>query len=168
MWRPGFDFVERRHGFVRGFVRRFFQGSTDHRGVPGRPGRVVTMIEDSAGICWGTAYRIAPPDEARVVALLDHREKGGYRRLVLPVHDEDGRVVARALSYVATPDNEAYLGEASLPEIARQVIGASGPSGRNVDYVLALAAALRAIRAHDPHVFALEEAVTAALGENRS
>ena len=40
--------------------------------------------------------------------------------------------------------------------IARQIASATGPSGRNRDYVLHLADALRALGADDAHVFAVE------------
>jgi cation transport regulator ChaC len=70
VWRPSFPFAERRGAWIDGFARRFWQGSTDHRGVPGAPGRVVTLEPDARARCFGVAYRV--DDEgvpARRVAL---------------------------------------------------------------------------------------------------
>ncbi|HJK98062.1 MAG TPA: gamma-glutamylcyclotransferase, partial [Polyangiaceae bacterium LLY-WYZ-14_1] len=58
VWRPAFAYVERRPARLRGFARRFWQGSTDHRGVPGAPERVVTLVEEPSLEVGGTAYRV--------------------------------------------------------------------------------------------------------------
>ena len=34
MWKANFPFVSKVPGFIEGYERRFFQGNTDHRGVP--------------------------------------------------------------------------------------------------------------------------------------
>jgi cation transport protein ChaC len=155
VWRPGFDCAERRPAWIRGFARRFWQGSIDHRGVPGAPGRVVTLVREAEAACWGMAYRLAEGEAAaRVLAELDHREKGGYERLELELHFEGDRREA-GLVYVATAANPNYLGPAPLAEIAAQVRRSRGPSGSNREYVLRLAGALREGGAQDEHVFAL-------------
>lgn len=157
VWRPAFPFGASVPGYVIGWARRFWQGSTDHRGVPGAPGRVVTLVRDEGTRCWGVAYRIEPPRIAEVLGALDHREKGGYARHRQTVFRLDGTRLDEALVYVATPDNPEYLGEASMEELVRQVRRSHGPSGANVEYVRELARALRAMGAEDPHVFELAD-----------
>jgi cation transport regulator ChaC len=162
IFRPGFPFVERRVALLPGYARRFWQGSVDHRGVPGAPGRVVTLIEEPASECWGMAYRVAPESTEEVLLELDRREQGGYERTLVdlyfpPLEAVMKRALAvRALVYVATANNPNFLGAAELSALVRQVQSAHGPSGANRDYVLALATALREHGLSDEHVFELE------------
>lgn len=165
VWRPGFPYAERRAGWIEGFARRLWQGSTDHRGVPGRPGRVATLVPEPGAVCWGTVYRVAEARAEPVLAALDHRERGGFARHVVEARlqaAEPGHAApVRALVYVATPDNPNYLGPAPLSAIAAQVRESAGPSGPNVEYVVELARALRAMGAEDEHVYDLESLLVA-------
>lgn len=158
IWRPGFAYEDRREGFIEGWARRFFQSSTDHRGVPGAPGRVVTLVPRVGAYTWGVAYKIAAADEEAILDQLDYREKGGYER-------HDVRVYTRteeefdALIYIGTPGNPNWGGPADAQEIARIVHTAVGPSGTNIEYVTELAGALRAMDVEDYHVFAVDAAL---------
>jgi glutathione-specific gamma-glutamylcyclotransferase len=162
IFRPGFSFIDVRTAFIEGYCRRFWQGSTDHRGVPGAPGRVVTLVADPGARCWGRAYRVSEQEHERVVALLDERERGGYDRVTVEAFFDINRAEgAPVVVYLAAPKNQHYLGEASLAEIAEQVRRSSGPSGSNSDYVISLAACLRELGLSDDHVFDLEAALLA-------
>jgi cation transport regulator ChaC len=154
IYKAGFPYRERQPASIRGWVRRFWQGSHDHRGTPVRPGRVVTLVEQVGAECVGMAYRIAP----ETFEQLDVREKNGYLRVATPMRFADGGG-AEALVYIATEDNAAWLGPASVETMARHVAGSVGPSGRNDDYVFNLARALRELGADDPHVFSIEKAL---------
>ena len=129
----------------------------------------MTVVQEPEAECWGMAYRVAGEASAEVLAGLEVREQGGYDCCEVELHfAEAGRIPCvpsaestTALMYVATPANRNYIGEAPLAEIADQVLRSHGPSGPNVEYVLRLAAALRAIGAEDDHVFALERSVKA-------
>ena len=77
--------------------RRFYQGSTDHRGTEAFPGRTVTLERcEETEVCWGAAYRVAPENVERVVELLEIREKQYDLRVQLDLYyyvdddDDDG------------------------------------------------------------------------------
>lgn len=164
-------------GYVKGYARRFAQSSNDHRGTPAQPGRVVTLVcasqwhsfisnDDTpeGDIVWGVAWTIDPSKSEEVRAYLDDREKNGYTPQSTEIyqHDKDGNEIVAiedALIYVGLPDNEAFVGPAkSLKDLAEHIYKCQGPSGRNDDYVLKLAAACRSLSVEvlDSHLFTLE------------
>jgi cation transport protein ChaC len=151
IYKVDFPHLDSRPARITDWSRRFWQGSHDHRGTVDKPGRVVTLIEEPGAVCHGLAYQV----ESSVFEQLDVREKNGYLRLFIDMEFEDGSVEP-GLVYIATPDNEAFLGDASDYEIAKQILHASGPSGPNSDYLLNLAASLRDMGLMDNHVFGIE------------
>ena len=155
IWRPDIPFHERRVARARGWKRRFWQGSHDHRGVPHAPGRVVTLVPESGSSCEGMAYRIDASVAESTFKGLDHREKNGYERHAVRLDFRDGDA-CDGVVYIAPVGNFAYLGPAPDAEMADQILRSTGPSGANIDYLLELAAALRDLEIDDSHVFELE------------
>jgi glutathione-specific gamma-glutamylcyclotransferase len=153
IFRPSFLHLERRRAFLPGYMRRFWQGSPDHRGVPEAPGRVATLVPAPDEWCGGCVYRIDTQYADTILSELDVREQAGFERHLLPVHDAPhGNAFAEAIVYVARQGNPHFLGPLAESEIAAWVRRSRGPSGPNADYVLALRDALRNLDIADPHV----------------
>ncbi|XP_018795776.1 PREDICTED: glutathione-specific gamma-glutamylcyclotransferase 1 isoform X2 [Bactrocera latifrons] len=163
-WYPGFEYSKCITGYIKGFVRRFWQGNTTHRGTDEMPGRVATLIEDKEGITWGCAYKITG---STALEYLKQREckLGGYIVLETKFFPRvasfdtpfSGEAVP-VLVYVATPDNCHWLGEDTAENIAEQIVNCRGPSGHNVEYLLRLADFIREEIPDvvDSHLFELE------------
>ena len=159
IWRPDIAYRERRIARVRGWMRRFWQGSHDHRGVPHAPGRVVTLVPEPRESCEGMAYLIDGSVAESTFAGLDHREKNGYERHEVQLEFRGGGA-CDGVVYIAAIGNHAYLGPAPDAEMVEQIRRSVGPSGANIDYLRDLAAALRMLEIDDPHVFGLERLAT--------
>ena len=149
VWKVGFDFDERVICSARGYRRRFYQGSTDHRGTPEFPGRTVTLEPCDADVnppCWG---RLPRASRASGRGARDTRGEGETVRQTDQAgpYDDNGDVVVRdAVTYIATgaSENLNWLGEASIEEVAETIATAVGPSGANSEYLLNLADAIGA------------------------
>ncbi|NKB63111.1 MAG: gamma-glutamylcyclotransferase [Gammaproteobacteria bacterium] len=152
IFKVDFKYLERRPATIRDWQRRFWQGSHDHRGTPEKPGRVVTLTPKEGAICQGMDYMISTD----VFEYLDFREKNGYLRLTTTLTFDDGKT-AEALVYIATDENEAYLGPASERVIAQHIYRCTGPSGPNREYLFELANALRSLQIEDEHVSKIEQ-----------
>jgi len=158
IWEPAFAHSEAQPGFVLGWQRRFYQRSPDHRGTAEAPGRVVTLVPDPAGLCWGMAYRVDSAGMTGVLDRLDLREQAGYQRTWMEVHLRDRPESVRAVVYLADRSNPNFA-EAPVDQIAEVIRRARGPSGSNRDYLERLHAVLHEIGGRDDHVTALWELV---------
>ncbi|KAI7870412.1 ChaC-like protein [Spinellus fusiger] len=177
IWKPPPHYEKRVVGCIKQYVRRFWQHSEDHRGTPEKPGRVVTLLpydewektadeHKDTGITWGVVFKIPSDDVETTRTYLDHREKNGYTVHTVDVYSEENDtvpVVEKALVYIGTVDNEAYVGPASMEAIAQQIYDTWGPSGWNAEYLLELARAVKQIapQHHDRHLEELEARVLA-------
>ena len=92
---------------------------------------------------------------------LDHRERNGYERHAVTMSLQPQQHEVGGILYVARPDNPAFLGPASMAEIAAHIARSHGPSGSNREYLLRLAEALRELDDPDPHVRELESLLLA-------
>ncbi len=152
IWRPGFDYSERSRAYITGWKRRFWQASTDHRGRPGAPGRVVTLVHEPGAVCEGVAYRFAD-DISSALAYLDQREQGGYRRRSMNIRvTEQPELELKALVYIADENDSQFTGPTPMSTIASIIKNSRGPSGTNLDYYLQLAKALSDEKIDDPHM----------------
>lgn len=155
IYKVDFPFLEKSVASIKGWQRKFWQGSHDHRGTPNNPGRVVTLIPVSSHIeCTGMAYRITEEEFVH----LDHREKNGYLRHEVTLQFEN-RSFKQGVIYIADEDNMAFLGKASISDIAQQILESRGPSGENREYLLELANSLRKLNISDDHIFKIEKAL---------
>ena len=151
IYKVDFPYLRREVASISGWKRRFWQGSHDHRGTPESPGRVVTLVPSPGVICTGVAYLV----EHRVFEHLDYREKNGYQREPVTITLAAESLQVPGMLYVADQDNPAFLGPATMPQLAQHIAAAHGPSGSNRDYVLQLADALNELGDDDPHVHEL-------------
>lgn len=134
MWRPGFDFVERRHGSLRGWRRSLCVYSHYHRGTPDRPGLVLGL--DRGGSCRGVAFRVDPAKTEATIAYLRERElvTSVYLETQAAVLLEDGRRVT-ALTYVVDRRHPQYAGRLERETLLRYVRQGHGHSGDNAAYI---------------------------------
>jgi cation transport protein ChaC len=149
MWRPGFDFIERRAALVHGWRRCLCVYSHVYRGTPERPGLVLGL--DRGGACRGVAFRVAASLRTPTIEYLRAREQvtAVYLERTVLAHLADGAAV-EAVTYVADRGHAQYAGRLERERLLELVTRGAGISGPNVDYVLNTEAHLRENGVTDP------------------
>jgi cation transport protein ChaC len=158
MWRPGFDFIERKAARLIGAHRALCVYSIAHRGTPEKPGLVLGL--DHGGACQGIAFRVAAGNRAATIAYLREREQINkvYREVMRSVWlDDDARMRVSALCYVVDRRHPQYAGRLTLEQQLHYVRQGHGKSGANRDYVLSTVAEMEAQGGRDSDLHRLAE-----------
>lgn len=134
MWRPGFDFTERRAGLIRGYHRSLCVYSFHHRGTPQQPGLVMGL--DRGGSCRGAAFRVPSERRDDTIAYLREREQvtSVYLERYAATTLDNGEIVS-AVTYVVNRTHEQYAGRLNVDDVVSIVQRSKGVSGYNPDYV---------------------------------
>ena len=147
IWRPDFDFAERRAGKVHGWHRALKMWSRLNRGTPECPGLVFGMLP--GGSCRGMAFRVEREHARQVLVNLWQREMvlGVYDPRWLDCQTTNGAV--RALAFTLPRNSPSYTGVLADDEYRRIFARASGIYGSTRDYAEATHAELLRLGIHD-------------------
>ena len=147
IWRPEFDFAERRPARVHGWHRALRMWSHVNRGTDACPGLVFAML--SGGSCHGMVFRI--PQHQAQAAL----ERLWVREMPTPVYDPrwlpcqtpGGKV--QALTFTLSRHSPSHTGALPAHEYQRIFRQAEGRYGSTRDYAHDTYEGLRAVGIHD-------------------
>lgn len=147
IWRPEFDFAERRDARVHGWHRALRMWSHINRGTPQCPGLVFGML--SGDSCRGMVFRVPQPHARQVLVNLWQREMpvAVYDPRWLTCHTPQGAV--QALAFTLSRSSPSYTGELHPDEYRRIFAQASGRYGSTHDYAHDTLHGLRQVGIHD-------------------
>lgn len=144
IWRPDFDFAERRPARVHGWHRALKMWSRINRGTPERPGLVFGLL--SGGCCRGVVFRVDREQAPATLTRLWSREMvtGVYDPRWLAAHTPQGPV--RSLAFTLSRKSPSHTGELTEDEYRRIFEEATGIYGTTHDYAHRT---LEELRRHD-------------------
>lgn len=147
IWKPDFEFAERRPARVHGWHRALKMWSRINRGTPECPGLVFGML--SGGSCQGMVFRIPKAQGRDTLARLWKREMvtAVYDPRFLACHTTHGPV--HALAFTLSRKSPSHTGLLSEDEYRRIFTESIGIYGTTLDYVQATLDELRRHNIHD-------------------
>lgn len=133
MWKPGFDYLERRQARLHGWHRSFCVYSEYYRGTREQRGLVLGL--DRGGCCQGIAYRLPPSEAHDILDYLWDREMVTwvYEPRVIDTRLDDRRV--RSRTFVANRSHYQYAGRLPDAEVVSMIRRGVGITGSNLEYL---------------------------------
>ena len=159
IWRPDFDFEERRPAQVLGWHRALKMWSRVNRGTPEVPGLVFALLP--GGSCHGVAFRVQRQSVPAILDTLWQREMptGVYDPRWLRCHTPHGPV--SALAFTLSRRSPNYTGVLSPAQYRQIFAQARGRYGSTHDYARLT---FESLKAHGIHDRALEQLLAHARG----
>ncbi len=132
IWRPEFEYAERRHARVHGWHRALHMWSTINRGTPEFPGLVFALLK--GGSCHGVVYRIpSSVAEPSLLQLWEREMPGGvYDPRWLRCQTAAGPVAA--LAFTLCKSSPRYCGTLQDQQYRDIFERARGRYGSTLDY----------------------------------
>ncbi|KAK6044141.1 ChaC-like protein [Cooperia oncophora] len=128
-----------------------------------QPGRVATLVRDEDSFATGVVFEVVGEDNIReaFVHLWEREINNGYDFVEIAVEIAGTGDVINAWTCIARLDNEFYLGDADIEQMAVEIRRARGCAGPNFEYVLKLAEHVRLLFPddEDEHLFELESRI---------
>jgi cation transport protein ChaC len=147
IWKPEFDFTERRPARVHGWHRALKMWSRINRGTPANPGLVFGLL--SGGCCQGIAFRIPQRDGLETLGRLWLREMvtGVYDPRWLDCTTSHGTV--KALAFTLSRRSPNFTGELDDARYRAIFASATGRYGTSIDYARQTLLELKRHNIHD-------------------
>ncbi len=163
IWKPEFDFAERRPARVHGWHRALKMWSRVNRGTIANPGLVFGLL--SGGSCHGMAFRIAAHDVPETMGRLWLREMptGVYDPRWLDCVTPHGKV--NALAFTLSRRSPNFTGDLDDARLRAIFASATGRYGTSIDYARQTLLELRRHQIHDAALARLVRLAEDAAGE---
>ncbi|HYF19761.1 MAG TPA: gamma-glutamylcyclotransferase [Ramlibacter sp.] len=144
IWRPDFEYAERRPARVNGWHRALKMWSRINRGTPECPGLVFGLL--TGGSCRGVVFRIPKAAGAQVLELLWGREMitAVYDPKWLTCHTPHGPV--KALAFTLSKKSPQHTGQLTDEQYLRIFTESCGRFGTTREYAQRT---LEELRRHD-------------------
>ncbi len=147
IWRPEFEFAERRAARVHGWHRALEMWSTINRGTPECPGVVFAQLR--GGSCQGVVFRIPSAQAPQALKDLWYREMPGdvYDPRWLRCATAGG--IVNALAFTLSHSSASYCGPLSSQQYRQIFAESCGRYGTTLDYAQRTYESLLAEGIHD-------------------